>query len=144
MTSAAAATTVASTPTLTVSTVAVAVPKEVTALSSSLTATLVQSNGNKSSSGTSRVLSDDNHPSLSDLPATKVTAKGLSPQQFQLIERLFKNSKNLTSTASNGATKTTNSASPSISLATPNPRASSLDVKKTEVTTSHTQVIRLN
>ena len=124
--------TVASTPTLTVSTVAVPVqPKEIAALSSGLTATLVE---NKNSDGTSPVLSNDNQSLRGDLPATKVTAKGLSPQQFQLIERLFKNSKNLTSTtvastvACSNDSPTSKSATTSISL-NPSQRASSEERK---------------
>ena len=112
----------ASTPALTVSAVALPVQKEVASISSGLTATLVPN------SNTSGVLSNDNQSIRGDLPAaTKVTAKGLSPQQFQLIERLFKNSKNVTSTnteTSNGG-PTPNAATTSISL---NP---SLDGKKT-------------
>ena len=108
--------TVASTPALTVSAVALPVQKEVASLSSGLTATLVP---NSSASG---VLSNDNQ----SLPATKVTAKGLSPQQFQLIERLFKNSKNVTSTGTETSNPTSNAATKSISL---NP---SLDGKKTD------------
>ena len=110
--------TVASTPALTVSAVALPVQKEVASLSSGLTATLVP---NSSASG---VLSNDNQ----SLPATKVTAKGLSPQQFQLIERLFKNSKNVTSTGTEtrSGNPTSNAATTSISL---NP---SLDGKKTD------------
>lgn len=115
---------------------AVPVPKEVaTALSSSLTATLVQNiNDSNNHNNASGVLSDDNHMLRGDLPATKVTAKGLSPQQFQLIERLFKNSKNLTTastettTACNNGSPTTDPATTSISL-NPNQRPS-LDGKK--------------
>ena len=102
----------ASTPALTVSAVALPVQKEVASISSGLTATLVP---NSNASG---VLSNDNQSPRGDLPAaTKVTAKGLSPQQFQLIERLFKNSKNVTSTGtetSNGG-PTSNAATTSIS-----------------------------
>ena len=109
------------------------VPKEVAALSSSLTATLVQNNNsNHNGNGintTNGVLSNDNQLLRGDLPATKVTAKGLSPQQFQLIERLFKNSKNLTSgtettAACNNGGPTSNSATTSISL-NPSQRESS-------------------
>ena len=106
----------ASTPALTVSAVALPVQKEVASLSSGLTATLVP---NSSASG---VLSNDNQ----SLPATKVTAKGLSPQQFQLIERLFKNSKNVTSMGTESSSPTSNAATKSISL-NPSP-----DGKKTD------------
>ena len=50
----------------------------------------------------------DNQQQQSSSPLAKVTAKGLSPQQFQLIEQLFKDSKNLTSsnkTDNNNANK---------------------------------------
>ena len=125
------------------------VPKEMAALSSGLTATLVQNNNSDhNGNNASRVLSNDNQLLRGDLPAsTKVTAKGLSPQQFQLIERLFKNSKNLTTSTTSAACDngrpTTTSATTSISF-NPNQEAS-LDGKKTDSpqAASHSQGIDL-
>jgi hypothetical protein len=87
----------ASTPSLSVSAVA-----ELSGLSSGVTATLVQNPTYCSS------VSDN--PPVRDM-ATKVTAKGLSPQQFQLIEQLFKDSKNLSSAITSGSTSITTSSS---------------------------------
>ena len=120
----------ASTPALTVSAVALPVQKEVASLSSGLTATLVP---NGSASG---ALSNDNQ----SLPATKVTAKGLSPQQFQMIERLFKNSKNVTSTGTETSNPTSNAATKSISL-NPSPDGKKTDDRERPLDPSQSQGI---